>query len=74
MNNQDQNSGDDGGISGIGPKEISEIVFRKWAIQKKDLRQIAKELNLPIAEVQQMLRKEQKSQIQSVIEKGTLKR
>jgi hypothetical protein len=74
MNNQDQNSGDDGGISGIGPERISEIIFAKWRIEKKGLRQIADELNLPIAEVQRVLSNEQKSNIQSFIQKGTLKR
>ncbi|HET6976676.1 MAG TPA: hypothetical protein VFI24_10165 [Pyrinomonadaceae bacterium] len=60
MKNQDQTSGDEGKISGISLKRKSEIVFTKWQTEKKNLPQIADELNLPIAEVQEILTKEQK--------------
>jgi len=66
--NEEQNSED--GISGIAIEQISEIVFAKWRIEKKSLRQIADDLNLPIEEVQRILSQKQKSLI---IQKGNLK-
>jgi hypothetical protein len=68
MNNE-QNSSEDG-ISGIAIEQLSELVLAKWRIEKKNLRQIADELNLPIEKVQRILSQKQKSLI---IQKGSLK-
>ena len=54
INNTDEDSSEDD-ISDIDSVRISEMVFEKWKIEKKDLRQIAREMNLPITEVQRIL-------------------
>lgn len=54
INDGDDSAGEDD-ISGIDSERISEIVFAKWQIEKKNLRQISVEMNLPIAEVQRIL-------------------
>lgn len=58
LNNTDEDPSEDD-ISDIDSERISEIVYAKW-IEKKGLRQIADELNLPIAEVQRILCEKEK--------------
>ena len=67
--NDEQNSSEDG-ISGIPGEQISEKVFAKWRIEKKNLRQIADDLNLRIEEVQRILSQKQKS---FHLQKGSVK-
>jgi len=67
--NDEQNSSEDG-ISGIPNEQISEIVFAKWRIETKNLRQIADDLNLRIEEVQRILSQKEKSLI---IQKGSVR-
>jgi hypothetical protein len=69
ISNTDEDSGIDD-ISGIDSERISEMVFEKWKIEKKDLRQIAREMNLPIAEVQRILCEKEKL----LVREGKLKR
>ena len=73
MNNRDQNSSEDG-INGIRSERMSNEIWAKWLIDKKPLLQIADEMNLSIAEVQQVLTRREKPLIQSLIKKGSLKR
>lgn len=61
----DQNQSEDD-IRALGPG-IARIILMKWRIEKKDLRQIADELKLPIEEVQGILTRIQKS----IIRKGS---
>ena len=67
--NDEQNSSEDG-ISGIASERIAEEILAKWGIEKRNLRQIADDMNLPIKEVQRILSQKQKSLI---IQKGSLK-
>lgn len=66
--NKQQNSSEDG-ISGIDIKRTAELILARWLIDRKNLRQIADEFNLPIEEVQRILIKGQNS----LIQKGSLK-
>jgi hypothetical protein len=69
MNNRNDNAKEDH-IPGINPEHISEIVYRKWKHEGKDLRQIAREIKRPIGEVQRILSQKQKL----LIRKGSIKR
>jgi len=58
MNNREENSAD-----GDIPAIIAEKVFKKWR-EGKSLIEIAREMNLKIAEVKRILKATQKSQLQ----------
>ena len=64
INNQNES---DDGISGI-PFDISERIFELWQ-ERKTLREISQELNLPIEIVERDLKRRQKT----LIPKGSLK-
>lgn len=63
ISNTDEESSEDD-IGDIDSERVSDIVFAKWQGEKKDLRQIAIEMNLPIAEVQRILCEREKLLIQ----------
>jgi len=54
VNNTDDDSSEDDSSS-IDSERIAEIVFAKFQVDKKGLRQIADEMSLPIEEVQRIL-------------------
>lgn len=65
MHENDQNAREDD-IRAIRLNKLEDDIFERWQAGKT-LRQIATELNLPIAEVQRILSKIQKS----IIRKGS---